>query len=582
MVDDAGFTPARERRILVEHMTESAPRTGARILVDQLLVHGVERIYCVPGESYLSVLDALFDVTDRIRLVVNRHESGSTFMAEADGKMTGRPGIAFVTRGPGACNAAIGLHAGFQDSTPMILFVGQVGNDFVEREAFQEVDYRRMFGPMTKWVAQIDRADRIPEYVARAFATATSGRPGPVVLALPEDMLDATADVPDAQPYRSVQASPSRADVLRLRALVDAAERPIVIAGGPGWDAEACADLQVLAESYALPVACAFRFQDVFDNRHAHYVGDVGIGINPALATMIRGSDCVIALGPRLGEATTSGYTLLTPPVPLQPLIHVHPDPEEHGRVYQATLPVLAGVKAMVAALRTVPSTIEPGVRVRRRSWVEEARRSYEAWQREPPVFAARPDAVNLWRVMRRLDERLPPDWLLANGAGNFASWGHRFRRYPGFRTQLAPASGSMGYGVPAGIAAKIVAPSRAVVVLTGDGDFLMTGQELATAVKERAGVLFVVVDNGMYGTIRMHQRNRFPGRVSGTAHWSIPTSRRWRRVTGRSAITVESTEGFVAALDRALAFIDETSLPALIAVKADPAIITPGLVLDD
>ncbi len=562
-------------------MTVTTPRTGARILVDQLLVHGVERIYCVPGESYLAVLDALYDVADRIRLVVNRHESGSAFMAEADGKLTGRPGIAFVTRGPGACNAAIGLHSAFQDSTPMILFVGQVGNDVVEREAFQEIDYRRMFGPMTKWVAQIDRADRVPEYVARAFATATGGRPGPVVLALPEDMLDALADVPDARPYRAVQASPSGADLLRFRAIVDAAERPIVIAGGPGWNAEACADLRVFAESYALPVACAFRWQDVFDNRHPHYVGDVGIGINPALADLIRGSDCVVAFGPRLGEMTTSGYTLLTAPVPGQPLIHVHPDPEEHGRVYQATLPVLAGVHAMVSALRTVPTTLADDLRGRRRALIDERRRSYEAWQQEPAVFADRPEAVNLWQVMRQLDQRLPPDWLLANGAGNFASWGHRYRRYPGFRTQLAPTSGAMGYGVPAGIAARIVDPSRAVVVLAGDGDFLMTGQELATAVKETAGVLFIVVDNGMYGTIRMHQRKHFPGRVSGTV-LSNPDFAVLAASHGALGINVTRTDEFAVALDRALTFIAHTSLPALIALKADPMIITPSMLLDD
>lgn len=442
-------------------MNQPRSRTGARLVVDQLLIHGVERIFCVPGESYLAILDALYDVSDRIRLIVNRHESGSAFMAEADGKMTGRPGIAFVTRGPGACNAAIGLHTAFQDSTPMIVFVGQVGNDFVEREAFQEIDYRRMFGPVTKWVAQIDRADRIPEYVARAFATATSGRPGPVVLALPEDVLDAVATVADARPYRPVHGAPSPDDLERLSALLDAAETPIVIVGGSGWDRDACDALRRFAEAHALPVACAFRFQDLFDNRHPQYAGDVGIAINPALAARIRASDLVIVLGARLGEMTTSGYTLLAAPVPAQPLVHVHPDPEELGRVYQATLPINAGMAAMTTALAALPSGAGHARRRARTDALEAARGDYARWQAEPAVFTRRPDAVNLWAVVRTLEARLPADFILVNGAGNFATWGHRFHRYAGFRTQLAPTSGAMGYGVPAGIAAKLIAPDR-------------------------------------------------------------------------------------------------------------------------
>ena len=562
-------------------MTSPTPRTGARILVDQLLVHGVDHVFCVPGESYLAVLDALHDVGDRIRLVVNRHESGSAFMAEAAGKLTGRPGIAFVTRGPGACNAAIGLHTAFQDSTPLILFVGQVGNDFVEREAFQEVDYRRMFGPMTKWVAQIDRADRVPEYVARAFATATSGRQGPVVLALPEDMLDATATVADAERYRPVQASPAKPDLDRLATLLDASERPIVIAGGSGWNASATADLRAFATNHAVPVACAFRFQDVFDNTDPHYVGDVGIGINPALAARIRDSDLVVALGPRLGEMTTSGYTLLDAPVPRQPLVHIHPGVEELGRVYQATLPIAAGMSEAASALRAMPSSIDDQRRRARVGEVEAARAAYGDWQSEPAVFRDRPDALNLWQVMRQLEQRLPPDFILANGAGNFATWGHRFHRYPRFRTQLAPTSGAMGYGVPAGIAAKLIEPERAVVVLAGDGDFQMTGQELATAVQERAGVLFVLVDNGMYGTIRMHQQRTYPGRVSGTTLVN-PDFAALADSYGALGLSVATTGDFAAALDRALAFIDAEGRPALIALKADPRIITPAMLLPE
>lgn len=558
------------------HMT---PRTGARILVDQLLVHGVERVFCVPGESYLAVLDALYDVSDRIRLVVNRHESGSAFMAEAEGKMTGRPGVAFVTRGPGACNAAIGLHTAFQDSTPMIVFVGQVGNDFVEREAFQEVDYRRMFGPMTKWVAQIDRAERVPEYVARAFATATSGRQGPVVLALPEDMLDAAANVSDAQPYRAVHGAPSPSDVDALADLLDRSERPLVLVGGSGWSTGACGDLQAVAEAHALAVACAFRFQDLFDNRHAHYVGDVGIAINPALAARVKDADLVIAVGPRLGEMTTSGYSLIEAPAPKQTLVHVHPDPEELGRVYQPKLAINAGMRAFASAWAALPSRLTEAARGKRLGRVADARREYEAWQEEPQVVRDRPRSINLWRIVKALERRLPADFMLANGAGNFATWGHRFHRYAGLRTQLAPTSGAMGYGVPAGIAAKIVAPDRTVVVLAGDGDFMMTGQELATAVQERAGVLVIVIDNGMYGTIRMHQEKQFPGRISGTSLRN-PDFAALAQSYGALGIHVETNEDFGPALDRALAHIDRDSLPALIALKADPRIITPASLL--
>ncbi len=554
-------------------------RTGARILVDQLLVHGVERVFCVPGESYLAVLDALHDVSDRIRLVVNRHESGSAFMAEAEGKMTGRPGIAFVTRGPGACNAAIGLHTAYQDSTPMIVFIGQVGNDFVEREAFQEVDYRRMFGPMTKWVAQIDRADRVPEYVARAFATATSGRQGPVVLALPEDMLDACASVADARPYRAVHGAPSPSDLDALAALLDRSARPLVIVGGSGWDAAACGDLQAFAQTHALPVACAFRFQDLFDNRHAHYVGDVGIAINPALASRIADADLIIAIGARLGEMTTSGYSLIEAPAPRQTLVHVHADPEELGRVYQPALAINAGMRSFASGLRALPSHLNDAARAERLARVSQARRTYEAWQEEPQIVRDRPQSINLWRIVRTLEQRLPADFILANGAGNFATWGHRFHRYAGLRTQLAPTSGAMGYGVPAGIAAKIIAPGRAVVVLAGDGDFMMTGQELATAVQERAAALFIVVDNGMYGTIRMHQEKQFPGRVSGTSLRN-PDFAALAQSYGALGINVETNEDFDAALDCALAHIENHGLPALIALKADPRIITPTSLL--
>jgi acetolactate synthase-1/2/3 large subunit len=487
-------------------------RSGARLLVDQLRIHGVERIFCVPGESYLPVLDALRDAP--IELVVNRHESGSSFMADAYAKLTGKPGVAFVTRGPGATNAAIGVHSAQQDSTPILLFIGQVGSDFVEREAFQEIDYRRMFGPLAKWVAQIDRADRVPEMVAHAFQCATSGRPGPVVLALPEDMLSTAADAADARPYAPVQAAPSAAQIEELHALLAAAERPIVLLGGYGWTRAAGDALAHWAQTNALPVACAFRFQDLYDNRLSNYVGDVGIGINPKLAQRIREADLILAFGPRLGEMTTSGYTLLEVPVPRQTVVHVHPGAEELGRVYQPTLAIVAGLAQFAQALAALPPVLQP----RWQAATVQARAEYEAWQAQAPVYGGSAPALDLWQVIQDAQRLLPADTLVTNGAGNFASWAHRYWRYAGLRTQLAPTSGAMGYGVPAGVAASLVAPERTVLTLAGDGDFLMTGQELATAVQYGAAPIVLLFNNGMYGTIRMHQEREFPGRVHGTA----------------------------------------------------------------
>jgi len=423
-------------------------RSGARLLVDQLRVHGVERVFCVPGESYLAVLDALHDASS-IALVVNRHESGSTFMADAYAKLTGNPGVAFVTRGPGATNAAIGVHSAQQDSTPMILFIGQVGGDFVEREAFQEIDYRRMYGQMAKWVAQIDRAERVQEYVAHAFQVATSGRPGPVVLALPEDMLSASAQVRDALPYAPVQAAPGAAQLQQLRALLAAAQRPVAILGGFGWTPAACEAFARWAQANALPVACAFRFQDIYDNRLPNYIGDVGIGINPKLAQRVKDADLILAIGPRLGEMTTSGYTLLEVPVPRQTLVHVHPGIEELGRVYQPRLAIASGLAEFAQALAaTAPIADTPW-----RDTTAQARAEYEAWQGKPPVYAAGDAKLDLWQAMQDAQRLLPADSIVTNGAGNFSAWAHRFWRYAGLRTQLAPTSGAMGYGVPAGIA---------------------------------------------------------------------------------------------------------------------------------
>ncbi|MCC6611277.1 MAG: thiamine pyrophosphate-binding protein [Burkholderiales bacterium] len=543
-------------------------RTGGEILVDALRIHGVDTVFCVPGESYLAALDALYAAREAIRLVVCRQDGGAAYMAEAHGKVTGRPGICFVTRGPGAANASIGVHAAHQDSTPMILFVGQVGSEFAEREAFQEIDFRRMFGQMTKWVAQIDRADRIPEYVSRAFHTAMSGRPGPVVLALPEDMLTSTAQVADAGPYRVVQAHPGPADIERLRELLAAAARPIVILGGTVWDAVACDDARRFAEANWLPVACAWRYQDLFDNRHPQYIGDVGLGINPKLAQRIRDADLLLVIGPRLGEMTTVGYTLVEPPRSRQTLVHVHAGAEELGRVYQADLPINASMKAFAAAAAAAAP-------VDGSAWQAAAQQARQEFL-DYNAKRALPGELDLWEVMQVVRETVPEDTLIASGAGNFSAWAGRFYPYRSFRTQVATSSGAMGYGVPAGIAAKIAHPHRTVVSFNGDGDFLMNGQELATAVQYALPVVFLVFNNGLYGTIRMHQEREYPGHVWGTSLVN-PDFAALARAYGAHGETVRRTAEFAPALERALA----CGRPALIELVYDPQIITPNTTLD-
>ncbi|SFU28983.1 thiamine pyrophosphate-binding protein [Pseudoduganella namucuonensis] len=549
-------------------------RTGGQILVDALKIHGVDTAFGVPGESYLDVLDALHE--SGIRFIINRQEGGAAFMADAYGKMTGRPGVCFVTRGPGATNASIGVHTAFQDSTPMILFIGQVGGDFMDREAFQEIDYRRMFGQMAKWVAQIDRADRIPEYMARAFQVATSGRPGPVVLALPEDMLTATAAVADTGRYQPVQASPSAAQIARLREMLAGARRPLLLLGGGGWNAGACADIQRFAEANALPVACAFRFQDLLDNAHPHYAGDVGIGINPKLAARVRDADVLIAIGPRLGEMTTGGYALLSSPVPTQRLVHIHAGTEELGSVYQAELMIASGMPqaaSMLAAMAPVDSAAWHGA-------VAEAKAELLAYQEQPPIFQDGKAPLNLWQVVRDIGALAPADTIITNGAGNYATWAHRFHRYGGMRTQLAPTSGAMGYSVPSGVAAKIVDPARTVITFAGDGEYLMNGQELATAVQYDAGVIIIVFNNGMFGTIRMHQEKNYPGRVSGTSLRN-PDFAALARAYGASGEVVETTAAFAPALARALAHTRDKKLPAVIELRYDGNLITPGATLE-
>ncbi len=546
----------------------SKAREGGRILVEQLLVHGADTAFCVPGESFLPVLDAMHEHRERLKLVVCRHESGAANMAEAHGKLTGRPGICFVTRGPGATQASVGVHTAFQDSTPMILFVGDVGSGFRDREAFQEVDFAAMFAPLAKWAARIDSAERIPEYLNRAFTVAMSGRRGPVVLALPEDVLSAVVSVEDARMYTPVHAEPGAGEMERLHELLAAAQRPLVVLGGSGWTKDACEDMRKFAEANHLPVACAFRFQDLFDNRHDHYVGDVGVGINPILAERIRTADVLLVVGARMGEMTTSGYTLLDSPVPRQKLVHVMTGAEELGRVYQAEIPILASMKRFAHAAAAMPP-------VDASAWkagVAEARADYVAWTARRAI----PGKVQMWDIVDWLDKHLPEDAIVCNGAGNYTIWLHRFHRYTGFRTQLAPTSGAMGYGVPAAIAAKIAEPARTVVAFAGDGCFLMAGQELATAVQYDAAVIIVIVNNGMYGTIRMHQEKHYPGRVHGTDLVN-PHFAAYARSFGAAGEIVEETAQFGPAFERCVA----SGKPAVIEVRIDPQAITPATTLD-
>jgi acetolactate synthase-1/2/3 large subunit len=547
-------------------------RNGARLLVDQLLIQGVNHVFCVPGESYLGVLDALHGVSASMRLIVNRHESGSVFMADAYARLTGQPGVVFVTRGPGASNAAIGIHNARQDSTPLVVFVGQVGTDFAGREAFQEIDYRSMFGSVAKAVEQVERADRIPEIVARAFQCASSGRPGPVVVALPEDVLEQSTAVPDARCHQPVQAAPSDTQVAALRSLLRQAQRPLLMLGGSGWTPVVHENLRRFVEANDLPVVCGFRFQDRFDNEHPNYIGEAGLGINPNLADRIRSADLVIAIGLRLGEITTAGYTLLQVPVPHQALVHVHAGLEELGRVYQAQLLINSGLPQFASRLATMMPIDSP-------VWgaqTSAARAEYEAWQQRPALYQQHEPALDLWQVMRQLRETLPRDAIIANGAGNFSIWLHRFFRYGALGTQLAPTSGCMGYGVPAAIGAKISAPERPVVCVTGDGDLMMSVQELATAVQYHAGVVFLVLNNAMYGTIRLHQERRYPGRVTGTALVN-PDFPMLAKSFGAFGARVADTAGFGRALRDGLAYARERRLPALIELACDPDVLTPA-----
>ncbi len=536
-------------------------RTGGRLLVDQLVVHGVDVAFGVPGESYLAVLDALYDAP--IRFVACRHEVGAANMADAYGKLTGRPGICMVTRGPGATHAAGGIHTAFQDSTPLILLIGQVGRDMMGREAFQEIDYRHMFGPMAKWVDQIDDPDRIPELISRAFHVATSGRPGPVVLALPEDMLVEASDVADARPAVVGRVHPAPSDVERTRTMLAGAVRPLVVVGGAPWSVEAHEALTAWCTASSLPVASGWRRQDYVDNGSDVYVGHLALGADPRLAARVREADVLLVVGDRLSEITTAGYTLLSVPNPAQALIHVTADPDELGRVYTPALGIASSPDTFALALSALPP-LEPGGR---EEGTRQGRQDYLDNLRSLPM----PGDLDMGAVMATVRARLPADAIFTNGAGNFSVWAHRFYEFRTYPTQLAPTSGAMGYGVPAAVAAKLLHPERDVVAIAGDGDFLMTGQELATAVQFDAAIVVLVVNNGMYGTIRMHQERHYPGRVSGTDLVN-PDFAALAEAFGAHGAVVERTEDFAAAFDAALA----AGRPALIELRVDPEALTP------
>ncbi len=546
-------------------MSETPLRNGGQILVDALLQHAVDTVYCIPGESYLPVLDALHDARS-IRTIVTRHEGAASNMADAYGKLSGRPGICFVTRGPGATHAANGVHTAMQDSTPMILFIGQVESAFKGREAFQEVDYRQMFGSLAKWTTEIDDIRRIPEIVARAFAVAQSGRPGPVVIGLPEEVLFGTATVADCAPARTIASAPADAALAELRERLARAERPLLIVGGTGWNAEACKALQRFAAANGLPVAASFRRQDLFDNRDEHYVGQLGFGASPRLTERVRDADLLLVLGSRLSETPTAGYTLVESPQPRQALIHVHADASELGRVYRADLPIQAGMPQIAAAL----ADLEPLAERPWAQWTSTARANYLAYSTaaQTPVPL---DGVDLAQVVHHLSQTLPDDAVISNGAGNYAVWVHRFYRYRSPRSQLAPTNGAMGYGFPAAIAAKLRDPDRSVVCFAGDGCFMMYPQELATAVQFGAALIVIVVNNGMLGTIRMHQEREYPGRISATALHN-PDFVALARAFGAHGELVERTEDFAAAFLRAQA----SGMPALIELRTDPRQITP------
>ena len=539
-------------------------RTAAEVLVDQLVVHGVQHVFCVPGESYLAVLDAFHD--SPLNVTVCRQEGGACMMAEAVGKVTGRPGVCFVTRGPGATNASPGIHIARQDSTPLVMFVGQIGRDMREREAFQELDYRAVFGSMTKWATEIDDPARVPEIVSRAFHTAANGRPGPVVVAIPEDMLTERVAVADAPAFALIETSPGPAEMAKFADMLSAARAPIMLLGGSRWSQAASDAVARFAQKHALPVATTFRRAHLFDALHPCYAGDLGIGPNPKLIERIKGADLVVLVGGRLGELPSQSYTLFDIPRPQVPFVHVHPGAEELGRVYSPNLAIHATPTAFAAALEKLD--LQRPVR----GDAEPAHADYLAWTEKP---TEQPGAVNFGAVMVWLRDNLPSDAIICNGAGNYASWIHRFLRMRRFGQHVAPTAGSMGFGVPAAVAMKRLHPERPVVCIAGDGDFLMNGQEFATAVQYDLPFITIISDNGIYGTIRMHQEREYPGRVSAT-QLRNPDFAAYARAFGGFGVSVERTEDFPAAFKEAQA----SGKPAIIRLKIDPEAITPGTTL--
>ena len=541
-------------------------RHAGRVLIEQLEAQGVDTVFCVPGESYLAALDGLYD-SNRIRTVVCRQEGGAAMMADAHARMTGRVGVAFVTRGPGAANASIGIHIAQQDSIPLVLFVGLPGRDVEDREAFQEFDLRAVFGSLAKWAEVVSDPARLPEYVSRAFHIAASARPGPVVLGLPEDMLATSLDVAVVRASRPAESAPVAADMLELAGLLANAARPVVILGGPGWSASIKARFEDLAKKLGLPVACSFRCQDYFDNRHPCYAGHAGIAPDPKLAEAIRSADLLLVIGARLGEMTTSGYALVEAPEPKQKLVHVHPSADELGRVYRAELPICASAGTFVDALSSLAIKRSTG-------WAERTaglHAAYQAFCRPEPT----PGALKLELVIANLEDMLPDDAIVSNGAGNYAGFLNRYFVYKQFRTQLGPTCGAMGFGLPAAIAAKLTHPERTVVAMAGDGCFMMNGQELATAVQYGANVIVLVANNGMYGTIRMHQEREYPGRVMATSLVN-PDFAALARSYGAFGETVTQTEQFRGAFARAV----ESGTPALLDLKLDPEALTPKMTL--
>lgn len=545
----------------------TSPRTGGQILVDQLITHGVEQLFCVPGESFLAVLDALHDAS--IAVTVCRQEGGAAMMAEAQGKLTGKPGVCFVTRGPGATNASAGVHIAHQDSTPLLLFVGQVARDALGREAFQELDYGAVFGTMAKWVVQIDDPARVPELISRAFHVATSGRPGPVVIALPEDMLTEAAAVADALPYAVTETHPGAAQIAELQQRIEAAERPVVILGGSRWSDAAVQQFAGFADAFALPVYCSFRRQMLFSAKHPSYGGDLGLGANPKLLQAIRASDLVLLIGGRLSEVPSQGYELIGIPTPQQALVHVNADADELGKLYRATQAIHATPQAFAAAV----AALRPSAPPKWAAVTAQAHQDFLAWSDPAPIRI--PGPLQMGEVMAHLREVLPADTIFCNGAGNFATWVHRFWPFTTFASQLAPTSGSMGYGLPAGVGGKRLWPQREVVVFAGDGDFLMHGQEFATAVQYGLPIIVVLLDNAMYGTIRMHQEKHYPGRISAT-QLKNPDFRGYAEVFGGHGERVTTTEEFGPALARARA----SGKPAILHCLLDPEAITPGSTL--